>query len=379
MRICVEGWAGLLNSYTLIAHRLAARLAARPDIDLRYRVRPLPPGWDGIPRREDMGPPAPAPEDGWDPDLILRVTAPIDLTPAGDVPVLVYATADYFKLESRMLAGQDLATLAPTVHVLTPSAFSRDGLIASGAPAERVHVVANGLNSRLMTPPDPAHRAAERQARGWQDRVVLLNVSALTIAKGPDLLIRAFGRVGRIRPRALLVLKSSDHVYGSGSAVASLIEDPRMAEHRTVLRNQLVYLGDDLPEPVLAGLYGAADLYVCPYRAEGFNMPALEAAACGLPVVATAGGPTDEFLPGFCPRIQSRITNTSWEGRDPDSRCLRPDLDHLAVSLCDAIDRVEVLRDQALATAPDLGRRYDWGRIANDLVTLIAGLIPSRS
>ena len=48
----------------------------------------------------------------------------------------------------------------------------------------------------------------------------------------------------------------------------------------------------------LNSLYNAADVYVTPYRAEGFNLPALEAQACGTPVVATRGGATDDFLAG---------------------------------------------------------------------------------
>ena len=39
-----------------------------------------------------------------------------------------------------------------------------------------------------------------------------------------------------------------------------------------------------------------ADAYVTPYRAEGFNLPALEAQTCGTPVIATHGGATDDFL-----------------------------------------------------------------------------------
>ena len=47
----------------------------------------------------------------------------------------------------------------------------------------------------------------------------------------------------------------------------------------------------------MAALHRACDVMVLPYRGEGFCMPALEAMASGLPVIATAGGPTDEFVP----------------------------------------------------------------------------------
>ena len=57
------------------------------------------------------------------------------------------------------------------------------------------------------------------------------------------------------------------------------------------------YVEDELTRDELAALYRACDVLVHPYRGEGFAMPVLEAMACGLPVVVTAGGPTDEFCP----------------------------------------------------------------------------------
>ena len=61
-------------------------------------------------------------------------------------------------------------------------------------------------------------------------------------------------------------------------------------------RPRIAYLDDDLPPHVLAGVYTACDCLVAPYRGEGFCLPPLEAMACGLPVIVTAGGPTDDFV-----------------------------------------------------------------------------------
>ena len=66
----------------------------------------------------------------------------------------------------------------------------------------------------------------------------------------------------------------------------------------------------DLTGSELIELYISADCYISPYIAEGFNMPALEAAACGLPVIATRGGPTDDFLPEeSCLSLPSELIN----------------------------------------------------------------------
>jgi len=57
----------------------------------------------------------------------------------------------------------------------------------------------------------------------------------------------------------------------------------------------------------LNGLYNAADCYVSPYRAEGFNLTPLEAAAAGTPIIVTKGGSTDDYAnESFATQIESK-------------------------------------------------------------------------
>lgn len=58
----------------------------------------------------------------------------------------------------------------------------------------------------------------------------------------------------------------------------------------------IVYTDETLTDSDLARLYRSADVVLLPYRGEGFCLPALEALACGTPVIVTAGGPTDDFV-----------------------------------------------------------------------------------
>jgi glycosyltransferase involved in cell wall biosynthesis len=53
---------------------------------------------------------------------------------------------------------------------------------------------------------------------------------------------------------------------------------------------------DPVPHAAMADLYASADAFVLPTRGEGAGMPVLEAAACGVPVVATAWGGHEELM-----------------------------------------------------------------------------------
>lgn len=51
-----------------------------------------------------------------------------------------------------------------------------------------------------------------------------------------------------------------------------------------------------VPDTTLPGLYAGADLFVLPSLDEGFGLPALEAMACGIPVIVSDGGALSEVV-----------------------------------------------------------------------------------
>src|SRR3954454_7491637 len=182
-------------------------------------------------------------------------------------------------------------------EVWVPSEFVRSMYIDSGLDAERVHVVPNAVDLDLLRPDGPR---LEQLPGG--DGVRLLFVGGFIYRKGADVLLDAYARAFADRDDVTLVIKDfgGDSVYRGAdrSALQQWVAEDRLPRIELIDRA----LSDD----EMAALYRACDVLVHPYRGEGFGMPVREAMAAGLPVIVTAGGPTDEFCPDeACWRIPS--------------------------------------------------------------------------
>jgi len=146
----------------------------------------------------------------------------------------------------------------------------------------RVRVVAPGVDHALFGPGD---RLQARRALGLPpDAPVLLFVGRIQPLKGADVAVRALAAMHDF-PGAQLV------VVGGPSG-------PHGEEHLAFIRElagklkvaNRVRFVDPQPHELLSTHYRAADVCVVPSRSESFGLVALEAAACGTPVVASAVG-----------------------------------------------------------------------------------------
>ncbi|QVL30344.1 glycosyltransferase [Telmatocola sphagniphila] len=109
---------------------------------------------------------------------------------------------------------------------------------------------------------------------------------------------------------------------------------------------EILYLNEELSQSELARLYSACDILVHPYRAEGFALPVLEAMACGRPVIVTAGGPTDDFVPNSAGwKIPAKIKYFGSDRVHSDATIsrpwwLEPDVDELSKLLRQSFSEV---------------------------------------
>jgi alpha-1,3-rhamnosyl/mannosyltransferase len=157
-------------------------------------------------------------------------------------------------------------------RVIVPSGFVRDTVVARGGVApERLVVVPHGV-ARHPAPTPQAELAARHGLGG----PVVLYPAITYPHKDHATLVRAFARVAPAHPDAVLVL--TGRADRSEGEVMALVRD-------LGLTGQVRRLGR-LSEADVAGLYAMATVVAVPSTYEGFGLPAAEAMAYGVPVLA---------------------------------------------------------------------------------------------
>ena len=373
-RLLFEGWRFIPHSFALVAQWHCLCLLQHRDIRLRFVDLPYyRDNWRrtrGIfnPAQEDALGALKAPDTAFVPEVTytLRPERP-DLSAPLFGRRFTFATAEYRILTDENRSGLASAANVPqSVNVVTPSRWTALAFERFGLPSERIHVVPHGIDPAVFRP-DTAARKAARETLGVRDAFVYMSVGAMSWNKGLDVLVAAFSRVAETEPQARLFLKGADALYPSREYVQEVVGD-LPARARALVAEKLIYDGGTYPSRMMADLLRAADVYVSPYRAEGFNMPVLEAVASGVPVVCTSGGPTDEFTDeSFAHHIRSSPARRRL-GANELGDCLEPDLDHLV----ELMRRAPRERDEASRRA-DAGvahavQNFTWERVTDKLL-----------
>jgi D-inositol-3-phosphate glycosyltransferase len=179
-----------------------------------------------------------------------------------------------------------------------------------GAPRSRVSVVAPGVDLETFHPQAVADLRAALQLG---DAPVIVFAGRLERLKGAEIVIRALAQLPREsgQPAPVLLIIGDDSHNGAAESAASGGERLRLRSLSQALgvAAQMRFLGA-VDQPTLARYLSLAAVCVVPSYSESFGLVALEAAACGTPVVASRVG-------GLPTIVKDGLTGYTLTSHDP--------------------------------------------------------------
>ncbi|HEX3624933.1 MAG TPA: glycosyltransferase [Verrucomicrobiae bacterium] len=256
-----------------------------------------------------------------------------------------------------------------------PSHYVRDVYMASGIPGHKVIVVPNGVDGEKFNPQAAPMKLAT------QKKFKFLFVGGTIGRKGPDLLLQAYLKQFTDADDVCLVIKD----FGGGGVYAGQTFEKQIRAAQSVAHApEILYLNEELAPDSLPGLYTACDCLVLPYRGEGFGLPVLEAMACGLPVIVTAGGATDDFVrAGFGWRIPAgrKVFGREVSGMElaGDGWLLEPDLAALGGAMHGAFANPAEARERGRHASLHARENWSWKKSASIVADRIRSLVGQAS
>jgi glycosyltransferase involved in cell wall biosynthesis len=177
----------------------------------------------------------------------------------------------YSFLEMQMEVAQQIPR-----HLTVSESSRRDIAAQMGVPAERLHVVPVGVDPDVFGPRPAIARVPGR---------LMTTASADVPMKGLAHLLEALAKVRTERDDAHLVVIGKPK---GKSRIPALID-------RLGITGAVEFVSGVTTERIIE-LYAEAELAVVPSLYEGFSLPAVEAMACGVPVLGTTGGAVPEVI-----------------------------------------------------------------------------------
>jgi GT2 family glycosyltransferase len=249
-------------------------------------------------------------------------------------------------------------------EVWVPTDFNRQGFLRSGV-TKPIHVMPLGVDVDHFHP-------GIRSVRNPNGDFVFLSNFEWGERKQPELLLKVFNRVFRRDDPVVLVCKVIQR--NGGLKIRPAIEALGLKDSGgriTFIHNR------EFPHSQLGVLYTSVDCYVSPSRGEGWNLPLMEAMACGLPTIATDWGSHKDFLhDGICYRLRSHGTvrakalNPYYDGHS----WADPEAEHLAELLRHVFEDRDEARQKGSDAAREMRERWTWRHAAERIVARLEAI-----
>jgi len=237
-------------------------------------------------------------------------------------------------------------------------------IVGRYVPPQRVDVVHLPIDDDLIEMVDDPESYSDRP---WMRRVLSLPRPRIMIVahhdvkrKNIDVALRALAKVVSENDRVSIVIKKW--------SVGYLPTDLSLSDRTAVVSE---FVSDE----EMVALYKAVDLVVVPSGGGSAELPAVEAAACGTPVITSTWFSFLEYLPEA-----PKVPISSWEGVEGDvhskavtaGRIGRVDPDVLAGMIINVVSDIEEMKRYFERCAPEIRRRWSYRRVTdNELLEVL--------
>ena len=203
--------------------------------------------------------------------------------------------------------GEEQVVKASTGLIANTDAEAASLVSLYDACPDNVFVVAPGVDLQRFSP-GIGKAAARVKLNIAPDAIMLTFVGRIQPHKGPDVLLRAAAEMVTHSPHLRAKLAVVIMGGASGSGVNELEKLKVLAKFLKI--EDVTHFVDPVSRQELPNWYRASDLVCVPSYSESFGLVALEAQACGTPVVATAIG-------GLRTAVSDGISGSLVDGHDP--------------------------------------------------------------
>ncbi|HTO87879.1 MAG TPA: glycosyltransferase [Thermoanaerobaculia bacterium] len=244
-------------------------------------------------------------------------------------------------------------------EVWVPTEFNRQGFLESGLKRP-IHRIPLGVDPDYFHPglqgyPSPAGEFVFLSNFEWGER------------KEPWLLLAAFNDVFRASEPVRLLCK----IINKDPSVRVLEEIGNLGLKESGGRVSFIF-NREFPYYQLGSFYRSADCYVSAGRGEGWDMPLIEAMACGLPTIATDWGAHTEFVHegisyplrvrGTIPAVAKCPYYEGFSWADPDPEHLRHLLRHV-------YENREEAKGKGAAAARETAAKWTWAQSGRKILS----------
>ena len=298
-KLCVEGWRKINHSYAIINQKQLIEFKKLP-VELKHKdIEFGNSKWNelensnGFFEEENLIIDSiKSPAEGEFFDIIFRISFPYNFQQSNSEKLFVYGTSEYQNIDGLYIDKKNINLDYSSVNIITPSEWSKKGFLNWGFSSNQIFVVPNGVDSKNFYLINKDKKKEIRLKLGLkEDDFIISNIGAMTENKGIDYLLVAYFILKEKFKNLKLILKDQSNLFEISAF--QYLNKMKNSKYSNLLNENyikdIIIISKNLNISDLNDLYNISDCYVSPYRAEGFNMTPLEAAATGVPIIVTKG------------------------------------------------------------------------------------------